>query len=643
MDYYMTVKVEQLHTAVWIYDIDFHVIVSANPAALKLWDSPSLEELFSRDFTIGQSEAVKENIEQFRTEFKKNKVVQQNWSFMPKGKDLQALCQLSGIQLEDGRLAMLVEAVTGSSYSHMQLKSAALISLYTINGKLLSSNPPFIKSFGTKLSGLSDMFCDPEILKQLFQSILNKIQFEKDVLLNTEYGKRWFEIIVNVVNNTEEDDHILINHYDIHESKTTEDNLRLQAWEDPLTGLINRRGLANNLIKTFANEIPFTMLYIDLDGFKMINDSLGHLQGDDILLEVTQRLKNKCFQNNLLCRYGGDEFIFIIENKLSQDNLEQKCQQIIESLSQPYKNSHGIDVFLSASIGVADYPTDAKNFDKLAICADTAMYRAKMLGKKQWVRYQLGMENLQKRRSLIVQKLSFAIKNEELNLYYQPILDVSENKIVSFEALLRWNNTEIGPIGPEDIIKIAEETGLIYDIENWVLKQSIHDLVRLKKRFHPDITMAVNVSALHLINKDIVLSTLDILNEYGLFPHDLVIELTESVFLTGLNQEKNPLQPLIDNGIKVNIDDFGTGYSSLAYLHDIPATTVKVDKSFLTNIDVNITTLSCIHQLISGLSMNTLIEGIETEDQANRLKKLGYNLQQGYYHGRPQSIEFYFN
>lgn len=637
----MKVKVDQLHTAVWIYDLDFHVIISANLAALKLWDSPSLDELLSRDFTVGQSEAVKENIEQFRVEFKKNKVVQQNWSFMPKGKDLQALCQCSGIQLENDRLAMLVEAVPISAHTHMQFKSAALISLYTINGKLLSSNPPFIKSFGTNVSDLSDMFCDHEVLKQLFQSIAKRVQFEKEALLNTEYGKRWFEIIVNVVSNTEEDDHILINHYDIHESKITEENLRLQAWEDPLTGLINRRGLANNLIKTFANEIPFTMLYIDLDGFKMINDSLGHLQGDDILLEVTQRLKDKCFKNNLLCRFGGDEFIFIIENKLSQDNLEKKCQQIIESLSQPYKNSHGIDVFLSASIGVADYPKDAKSFDKLAICADTAMYRAKVLGKKQWIRYQPGMENLQRRRSLIVQKLSFAIENEELNLYYQPILDVSENKIVSFEALLRWNNSEVGLIGPEEIIKIAEETGLIYDIENWVLKQSMHDLIRLKKRFHRDITMAVNLSALHLINKDIIKPILEILNQNGLRPHDLVIELTEGVFLTGLNQEKNPLQPLIDNGIKVNIDDFGTGYSSLAYLHDIPASTVKVDKSFLTNIDVNITTLACIYQLISGLSMKTLIEGIETKEQADSLKKLGYNLQQGYFHGRPQPLEFY--
>ncbi|WP_409439713.1 EAL domain-containing protein [Psychromonas sp. GE-S-Ul-11] len=640
----MQVNIDQLHTAIWIYDIDAYAIIWANTAALLLWDSTSIDDLAQRDFKIGQSDAINETIEQYRRAFKENKVVQENWFFSPKGNETEALCQFSGVTLEDGRLAMLVEATPTLAHTTMQFKSATIISLYNLNGEFLSANSPFAKKFSSTTTHLKDLCCDHQDALNLLQAIDKEEKFESDILMKTCYGDNWFRVIANRIKNQDDSTHILINQYDIHESKIVEQNLRQQAWADPLTNLVNRRGLIDTLKPMFEKQTPFTLLYIDLDGFKMVNDSLGHRQGDEILVKVSERLKEHKQKGDILCRFGGDEFIFIIENGSSQSDISTtlRCQAIIDSLSEPYQSFLSRELLLSASIGVADYPNDAQSYEQIIAYADAAMYHAKKLGKKQWVQYQTGMENSQKRLSVIAQKLSFALANNELYLHYQPVLDCSTGKIVSFEALLRWYNDELGFVSPEEAISVAEEVGLIYEIETWVLDQALHDLLTLKDLFHPSITMAVNLSGLHLVNPNLVDTILYMLDKHDLQAQDLILELTESVLLTDVNHSNSPINTLASHQIKVSIDDFGTGYSSLAYLHTIPATTVKVDKTFLENINSTLT-LECIQRLVTDLSMNSLIEGIETEEQAELLNSLGYRLQQGYYHGRPQPLSYYLS
>jgi diguanylate cyclase (GGDEF)-like protein len=422
-----------------------------------------------------------------------------------------------------------------------------------------------------------------------------------------------------------------------------EENLRKQAWTDPLTGLMNRRGLTDTLSPLIKNNTPFTLLYIDLDGFKMVNDSLGHLQGDDILIQVTERLKNQIHDEDMACRFGGDEFIFIMPQSTIQSDMSTsiRCQAIIESLSESYYSFNGIELSLSASIGVTQYPNDAEDFEQLITYADAAMYHAKKAGKKQWIHYQTGMENAQKRLSIVAQKLCFALSEKELTLHYQPIINYSTGQVVSFEALLRWHNKSLGFISPEETIRVAEEVGLIYDIETWVLDQALEDLLIFKELFDSKVTMAVNLSGLHLIDPNLVETISFILNKHNLRAQDLIIELTESVLLTDVNHKDSPINALTKQNINVSIDDFGTGYSSLAYLHRIPASTVKIDKSFLENIQQNTSTLECIQHLITSLGMKNLIEGIETEAQAKLLNTIGYHLQQGYFHGEPKPISYY--
>ena len=636
----MSVKTNQLHTAIWIYDIDKHYIAWANSSALKFWGCTSVQELSSRDFKPGESEAVRKSLEQYKVAFKKDEVVQKNWSLLPNGKETTVFCQFSGITLTDGRLGMLVEATSNMLDPSVQYANT-IISTYTSGGDFISGNPPFIKNFGDKISRLADLFCDLDALALLLKTTSQEQEFEQDILMKTPDGNLWFRISAIKVVHPQQNDTLLLHHYNIDKAKVMELSLREQALTDSLTGLTNRRGLTDKLDLIFKKETPFTMLYIDLDGFKMINDSFGHSQGDKVLIEVSERLRLQQYNDEILCRFGGDEFILIINDRLTQKEVAFRCEALIDSLSQHYLNPQGRHLSLSASIGAVNYPEDVKDSERAIVYADAAMYQAKKLGKKQWVGYQQGMEHSLTRMSLVAQKLSFALSNKELALHYQPIVNVITNKIISFEALLRWNNDELGFINPEEAIHVAEKTGLIYDIEKWVINQAIYDLTILKKLTHTDITMAVNLSGLHLSNPHLIDCILNALNRYKIPPEDLTLELTESVLFTGVNQKDCPIKKLTEHKIKINIDDFGTGYSSLAYLHIIPASVVKVDKSFLENIKHNTVVLECIERLIRSLSMGSLIEGIETKEQSLLLASLGYHLQQGYFHGKPQPINYY--
>jgi diguanylate cyclase (GGDEF)-like protein len=373
----------------------------------------------------------------------------------------------------------------------------------------------------------------------------------------------------------------------------------------------------------------------------MVNDSSGHNTGDVILSEVANRLRQNSLPRSTLCRFGGDEFVFALYQDLSEQDILVLLNQIIESISKPYQDTQQNPILLSASIGVSRFPDNGNDIEHLIMCADAAMYQAKKLGKKRWVEYQTGMEQGLKRLSDIAQKLSQAEKNDELSLHYQPIIDITTKQIVSFEALLRWYNPDLGNISPQEVIEVAEKTGLIHDIENWVLNRAMNDLLTFKQIIGQHITMAVNISGIHMAQPNLGHYVFSLLKEYNLQPSDLTIELTESVLLTNIDASDSAVNQLTKQGIQLSIDDFGTGYSSLAYLHAIPASIVKVDRAFLKQTENNTVTLECIQTLVRSLNMESLIEGIETRSQAMLLQCLGFNLQQGYFHGRPQPLDYY--
>lgn len=309
----MPIALNDLETAVWIYDIDRFCIIWANQAALKLWNSSSVESLTQRDLKTGLSPAVRDSLIQYQQAFKQNQVFQENWFFTPKGKDVEAFCQFSGFLLEDDRMAMLVEATTANIQSTDALfSSTIIISNYSVNGEFISGNPPFIKELGNQVTHLNELLVDSIVLKRLYQNLEQGKRFEEDVLMNTAQGEIWYLLSAEKSPMIENNSTILLHLYNINERKTTEQRLRKQALTDPLTGLLNRRGLTHSLIQSERAKIPFTVLYIDLDGFKMVNDLLGHAIGDIILKEVAKRLRKNSLPQSTLCRFGGDEFVLVL-------------------------------------------------------------------------------------------------------------------------------------------------------------------------------------------------------------------------------------------------------------------------------------------------------------------------------------------
>jgi diguanylate cyclase (GGDEF)-like protein len=643
----MTLKLENLTIPIWIYDIDHYCIHWANQPALALWESDSAEELYSRSFKRLMSSSLKESLREFQESFKHGYTLSHNWHFSPKGVDKYAFCQLSGYLLTDGRMGMLVEALPIDKLNYeMQSGLTVLLSDYSADGTLLSANPPFFQAMGRDKQRLEEVVGDASELKVLYRSLSQSGRFESDVLMRGVRGGRWYHLIAVKTQRGIEKGQILIHQYDIHQRKISELALAHEALSDTLTGLLNRRGLAQKLEYLEEQNSAFVLYYIDLDGFKLINDSFGHSVGDKVLQAVAERLLIELPTESFVCRFGGDEFVVVAPLSHTCFEYDSLADHLIRSLSDIYDNEYVQSMTLSASIGVSQYPHDSSAMTDIILYADAAMYQAKYLGKRRWVKYQVGMEQPIRRQSLLSQYLYSAQRNGELSLHYQPIWDFSQSnkgQIVSFEALLRWYNDALGWVNPEEVVSVAEEIGIIDSIECWVASQALSDLVVLRECISPKATMAINVSAIHLLDAAFPDFLFHLLEEKSLQASDLTVELTESTLVEDIEKDNSAVRRLVERGIKISIDDFGTGYSSLAYLHHIPASVVKIDRSFVEQIEQNGKTVQHIRKLIETHNMHALIEGVETEEQKKKLIELGINFHQGYLLGRPKPLQFYID
>jgi diguanylate cyclase (GGDEF)-like protein len=483
----------------------------------------------------------------------------------------------------------------------------------------------------------------------MYEDLSKYSRFEGDLLINSQKGERWYYVIAVNTQRHSKEDKILLQQYDIHNRKIGELELSKEVISDPLTGLLNRKGFYSKLEKIEEQKESLVLFFIDLDGFKLVNDSFGHATGDQVLKSVANRLRAILPENieAFISRFGGDEFIVgvVIADNGAINFFDEGlfADSMVSSLSDMYHENDSYPMSLSASIGLAHYPDDINVITEVVLFADAAMYQAKESGKRRWVRYQKGMERTVRRKSLIAQRLFYAEQNQELMLYYQPIWDFSEGKncIVSFEALLRWHDDELGWVPAEDIVQVAEEIGIIDNIERWVAGKALSDLLILRDYINPHVTMAINISAVHLRVPKLPEFLLSIIEESQLTPSDLTVELTESALISDIEDQNHVVRKLADKGIKISIDDFGTGYSSLAYLHYIPATTVKIDRSFVERIEHDSKTIKHIQQLIEAHGMRALIEGVETQQQQDKLISFGVYLHQGYLKGKPKPLVFY--
>jgi diguanylate cyclase (GGDEF)-like protein/PAS domain S-box-containing protein len=444
----------------------------------------------------------------------------------------------------------------------------------------------------------------------------------------------------------DDETYLVLQLQDITERKQSEERLRHDAFHDPLTGLPNRALFADHVKLTIARakrvaSRRFAVLFCDLDRFKVINDSLGHVAGDQLLVEVARRLESCLRQGDTVARVGGDEFTILLDDLAAEQEALTVAERIQKEVSTPIMLS-GREVFTTMSIGLAIGTGSYSDPEDILRDADTAMYRAKSLGKARHVVFDHSMHASAVNLLQIETDLRKAMEREQFYLLYQPIVSLDDFKLCGFEALVRWHHPERGLISPLDFIPIAEETGQIIGIGEWALHEACRQMREWQEKYPQasPIFMSVNLSAKQF-NHMLLISQVDnVLRRTGLNPRQLKLEITEGAVMDNIDAATEMLRALRDLGVQLAIDDFGTGYSSLSYLHRFPIDTLKIDRSFVTrmaNNAENVEIVRTVVMLAQVLGMDVVAEGVETREQLKILRDLKCEYGQGYYFSRPSS------
>ena len=435
---------------------------------------------------------------------------------------------------------------------------------------------------------------------------------------------------------------------DITEKKQVEEKLQYDATHDVLTGLPNRKFFMSRLEAALetARENPeykVSILFIDLDRFKLVNDSLGHQSGDDLLIGIAERLRDCVRPSDTVARLGGDEFTVLVKGRYENKEVIRIAERVQEKFSQPF-NLSGHDVYSSASIGILHASPKHLTSEEMMRDADTAMYQAKRAGKARHEVFDEDMHKAAKETLQLETDLRRAVERDEINVYYQPIYSLITGKIDGFEALARWDHPTIGNIPPEKFIALAEEIGLIDTLGEQILQKACLQIASLKTDISGEspLVLSVNLSCKQFAQPNLVNRIKRILDETGFNPQNLKLEITESVFFEHKENAVIMLNQLREIGIEINIDDFGTGYSNLSYLMQLPITTLKIDRSFIAPIEANGSNTEIVKTIVSlarNLGLRVVAEGVETLAQINELKKLNCEGAQGYYFSKPLNFE----
>lgn len=432
---------------------------------------------------------------------------------------------------------------------------------------------------------------------------------------------------------------------DITSERAAEERLHHIAHHDVLTGLFNRFSLKGHLDQALAaarrDGTRVALMFIDLDRFKVINDTLGHHVGDEMLIEVARRLQETVRESDVVARLGGDEFVIMLTGIEHGTAVALVAEKLVLSIGCSYQIG-GFDLYTSPSIGIAIFPTDGQDGQTLMKNADAAMYHAKMAGRNNFQFFDQKMNDAAVDRLRIEHSLRQALANDEFRLHYQPVIDVGSGKVCGLEALVRWQHPEKGLLAPGRFIGIAEETGLIQPLGEWVLWAACRQLAEFKAAGLSGVRMAINISALQMRNGNLPLLIRGIIEAYGLRAEELMFEITETVAMEQPTETVRILDLLHDMGISIAIDDFGTGYSSLSYLHMFPISHLKLDRSFVEEIGED-TDEAVICDATIGLAhslgQKVVAEGVETMAQFDYLRRLGCDMVQGYLFSRPVPAE----
>jgi diguanylate cyclase (GGDEF)-like protein/PAS domain S-box-containing protein len=517
--------------------------------------------------------------------------------------------------------------------------------------RILSVNRAFIEITGYSIEDIRGEKPDvlasglqaPEFYRNMWRTLTDAGRWQGEIWnrrKNSEIYPEWLSI------SDVRDENGKITHYvgifsDITEYRAAQEKIEYLARHDPLTNLPNRNQLDDCFARAVAHVVraggKLGLLFLDLDRFKAINDTLGHAIGDKLLQDISKRLLNCVREIDTVCRQGGDEFIILLDDVASADAVASVARKILDILGKPFEiENHNL--VTSFSIGIAIYPDDGRDITTLMKKADTAMYHAKESGRNTYRFHTEQMNLAASMRMMLESALRRALERHELQLYYQPQIDLADGQLLGVEALLRWNSSELGWVSPGEFIPVAEDSGLIVPIGQWVLREACRQAVVWREQGMSSFSVSVNLSALQFKRGYVDELVETALRETGLEPARLELELTESILLHDVGDVMETLQRIKGMGVRLSIDDFGTGYSSLSYLRRLAVDQLKIDQSFVRDLPDNTegaALVRAIIQMARALSLATLAEGVETEEQLRYLRAEGCGAAQGFYLARP--------
>lgn len=476
------------------------------------------------------------------------------------------------------------------------------------------------------------------VLIYLLLNIKSKRKQQKALIAENENLEKQCLNLQEQLNETQAKNDEMKEQYE--ELQKAQSHIKQLAYNDSLTQLPNRISfteMLDNVLYTLRQEETVAVMNIDIDDFKVINDTLGHSYGDELLIDVTHRLKQALTEDDYLARIGGDEFILLSQNIMNISQYEDKIKKVMKVFSYPFVLSTK-EFFVTVSIGIALAPNDGKTSQVIIKNVDTATYAAKDRGKDRYCYFDASMNEKLMNKIEMQSELRKAIENKEFVAYYQPQIQLQDNKLVGFEALIRWKQEDGTLVPPIDFIPLAEETGLIVPIGQYILIEACREIKLWNDKGYKDLTMAVNLSARQFRDRDFVQMLTDIIDEVGVNPKNLELEITETLALEDMEYTVATIKKLQELGIKFSLDDFGTGYSSMHYLKSLPIDILKIDKSFLATLLEDESEQKIVKTIINMaqiLELEVIAEGVESEEQAEYLKQMNCDMAQGFLYSRP--------